>query len=238
MQHLSDCLERYLELTESALLHEAGASVHVVSRRPIPWRPPDRASERSILERMQAPNASIAPGWDNWILDHAPYFFYRFPQARKDRYNGNYVSGASDWLRDRVIGKATLHEGHTVVKIEAAADGTFHALISDGEKVPVDHVMLATGYRVDINQLTMIHPSLLAQIMTDNAVPVLSHWFESSVPGLYFVGLTSLREFGPLYRFVAGCGAAAKRVARSVARKIAAPSRAVQVPRVGMVLPE
>ena len=61
--------------------------------------------------------------------------------------------------------------------------------------------------------------SLRAEIKTDRAIPNLSHWFESSVPGLYFVGLTSLRAFGPLYRFVAGCGAAALRVADSVARK-------------------
>jgi len=59
----------------------------------------------------------------------------------------------------------------------------------------------------------------LAEIRTDMAIPILSHWFESSVPGLYFVGLTSLRAFGPLYRFVAGCGAAARRVASSIARQ-------------------
>ena len=42
------------------------------------------------------------------------------------------------------------------------------------------------------------------------------------MPGLYFVGLTSLPAFGPLFRFVAGCGAAARRVARAVARRSAA----------------
>jgi hypothetical protein len=72
---------------------------------------------------------------------------------------------------------------------------------------------------VDIHKLTMIHPSLRAEIATGRGSPRLSHWFESSVPGLYFVGLTSLRAFGPLYRFVAGCGAAARRVATSVARQ-------------------
>ena len=65
----------------------------------------------------------------------------------------------------------------------------------------------------------MIHPSLRAQIRTDLAIPVLNSRFESSVPGLYFVGISSLRAFGPLYRFVAGCGAAARRVAGAIAHR-------------------
>src|SRR5712692_9803402 len=80
-------------------------------------------------------------------------------------------------------------------------------------------------------KLMMIHSELRAEIQTDMAIPVLSHWFESSVAGLYFVGLTSLRALGPLYRFVAGCGPAARRVASSVARNRAGRARSIAVPR-------
>jgi cation diffusion facilitator CzcD-associated flavoprotein CzcO len=209
----------------AALLQEAGATVQVVARRPIMWLGPDRANERTVLERIRAPNASIAPGWNNWVLDHLPYVFYRFPQESKDRYNSNYMSGATDWLRDRVIGKATLRERQTVVAVKAVA-GRVDATLADGAKVRADHLLLATGYKVDVAKLRMLDPSLRAEIQTDRAIPVLSPWFESSVPGLYFVGLSSLRAFGPLYRFVAGCGAAARRVASAVARERAAGSRA------------
>lgn len=206
-------------LEYTALLHEAEATVHVVSRRPILWLEPDRANKRSIFEQILAPNAGIAPGWTNWILEHVPYLFYRFPQRTKDRaLRVYYAATASDWLRERVIRKATLHEGHTVVRMEIVG-GKVDATISDGAKVRADHVILATGYEVDVDKLTMIHPSLMAEIRNDKGIPVLSHWFESSVPGLYFVGLTSLRAFGPLFRFVAGCKASAPRVASSVARK-------------------
>lgn len=203
----------------AALLHEAGATVDVVARRPINWLARDRANERTVLEKILAPNAQIAPGWINWTLDHTPYLFYRLSRQKKDRFlRAYYASGASDWLRERVLGKATLHQGHTVVKIEPV-NGKVDATLSDGERVRADHVILATGYKVDINKLTMIHPSLLAEIETDRAIPMLSHWFESSVRGLYFVGLTSLPAFGPLFRFVAGCEAAARRVASSLARQ-------------------
>jgi len=222
----------------AALLHEAGAAVQVVSRRPVRWWTPDRTNERTMLERITAPKTTMAPGWQNWVLDNMPYLFYRFPQERKDSYNSNYVSGASSWLGDRVIGKVTLREGRTVTNVEVV-DGRVDATISDGTRARVDHILLATGYKVDINRLTMIHPSLRAEIRTDRAIPILSHWFESTVPGFYFVGFTSLRAFGPLYRFVAGCGATARRVARSVARERVGRPRATAVAqRPGRACPE
>jgi hypothetical protein len=202
----------------AALLHEAGASVHVVTHRPILWFGPDRTNERTIVERILAPNNAIAPGWPNWILEHIPFFFNHFPQEAKDRYNSNYLSGATDWLREGIVGKARLHEGHTIVTM-SVGEGKVDATISDGAKIRGDHVILATGYKVDLNKLRMIQPSLRAEIKTDMSIPVLNRRFESSVPGLYFIGLTSVRAFGPLYRFVIGCKATARRVTSSVARK-------------------
>jgi thioredoxin reductase len=204
----------------AALLHEAGATVDLVSRRPILWLERDRASERTRLEKIRAPDAGIAPGWDNWILEHLPYLFYRFSQERKDRYIGGCgVPAASEWLRDRVLGKVAVHDGESVVGI-TAMDGALDVAFSGGGKVRADHVLLGTGYAVDIDRLTMLHPSLRRQIRTEEAVPILNAWFESSVPRLYFVGLTSLRAFGPLFRFVVGCRAAARRVTRSVAATV------------------
>ena len=202
----------------AALLYEAGAAVQVVSRRPINWLPPDRTETRGALARLLAPDAGIAPGWVNWVWDRRPYLFYRFPQSWKDRYNASYPPGANDWLRTRVLGKIALHEGRTVANVDVA-NGRVAATLSDGARLSADHVLLATGYRVNINRLPMLHASLRAELMTDGANPILNHWFESSIPGLYFVGVTSLRAFGPLYRFVAGCGAAARRVASAIARR-------------------
>ncbi len=151
-----------------------------------------------------------------------PYAFYRFPQERKDRAISNYyLSAASDWLRARVIGKVALHEGHTITAMRSAGDG-IDATLSDGTKLRAQHILLGTGYQVDLDRLTMLHPSLRVQIASDRAIPVLNHWFESSVAGLYFTGLTSLRAFGPLYRFVAGCGATAERITESIASQLRA----------------
>ena len=71
-----------------------------------------------------------------------------------------------------------------------------------------------------LKKLPILHSSLVSQIEEDNDVPVLSHWYESSVPGLYFTGLSSMRAFGPLYRFVAGASSSGQRIATAVARYV------------------
>src|SRR2546427_9582677 len=68
----------------AALLHEAGAAVQVVSRRPIQWLEPERVGARATPQRVLAPDASIAPGWTNWLWDQRPWLFYRFPVRWKD----------------------------------------------------------------------------------------------------------------------------------------------------------
>jgi hypothetical protein len=83
-----------------------------------------------------------------------------------------------------------------------------------------DHVIAATGYWPDIGRLTFLHDDVRASIRTDARIPALSRSFESSVPGLYFVGLPAMNSFGPLARFVVGAEFVAPRVARTLARKL------------------
>ena len=209
----------------SALLHEVGAKVHLITKRPIHWLGPDTDDQRSLMDQIRAPRAGIAPGWKNWALEYLPYLFQRFPQARKDRYIRNHYNAAgSDWLRDRVIGKVELHEGRIVEKF-TEGDSHLNVTLSDGKALNLDHLILSTGYQVDIKRLAMLSPSLLTEIQQDEGTPILNNWFESSVPGLYFVGLSSLRSFGPLYRFVVGAKAAAPRVASAAARRATQASR-------------
>jgi FAD-dependent urate hydroxylase len=207
----------------AALLHEVGASVHLLARHPIFWLAPDNDDPRRFLDQLRAPTAGIAPGWKNWGMEYMPYLFQRLPQARKDRSIANYRASASDWLRDRILGKVTLHEKQIVEKIRETDNGAVLEL-SDNTSLQADHVLLATGYHVDINRLSMLSPALLSKIQTHQNVPLLNPWFECSVPGLYFAGITSVGSFGPLYRFVVGAKAAAPRIASAVAHRAEANS--------------
>jgi cation diffusion facilitator CzcD-associated flavoprotein CzcO/predicted ATP-grasp superfamily ATP-dependent carboligase len=203
----------------AALLHEAGAIVDLVSRRTLDWLEKDRFGQRTLAERIRAPEAGIGPGWTNWVLEYLPYLFYRLPESRKDRAMVTYsIARVADWLRDRIAGKVRLHEGSVVSGVQVSGD-KLDVTISPGERIAADHLMLATGFKVDLDQLPMIPPALRAAIKTSSGIPDLSPSFETNVPGLYFIGLTSCRDFGPLYRFVVGCESAAPLVAHSIARR-------------------
>ena len=199
-------------LESAALLAEEGARVDVIARRPIVWDGRDRSDERTRLERIRAPRASIAPGWANWMLDHLPYAFHGFPQDMKDAYLRNCAGpAAAHWLR-ACVGRVTLREREDISTLRCVRDG-LAVTLAGGARLTADHLMLATGYHVDLDRLPLLRPALRAAIATDRGTPRLTREFESSVPGLFFIGLASVRAFGPLYRFVAGCDAAARRVA-------------------------
>jgi hypothetical protein len=174
------------------------------------------------MERLLSPKAGIAPGWFNWHLEHFPYFFQRLPRSKKDRLMrgiASYGPMGAAWLKPRVVGKVLLHELQHVQQVKEVDDGVILTL-SNSKSLKADHVILGTGYRMNIKNLPMLHSSVLSGVRTYHNAPILNTRFESSVPGLYFVGLSSVSSCGPLYRFVVGTHAAAWRVASSIARQV------------------
>ncbi len=210
-------------LESAALAHESGASVHLVTRSPLRWIQGSGSfpEHRPLMQRIRNPKAGISVGWFSWRLEHFPYVFQRLPRSRKDkimRGRGRFGPMGASWLRPRIEGKVQLHELQHVLEIKEADNGVMLTL-SDGKSLKADHVILGTGYQVDISKLPMLHPQLLARVKTYQNAPILNNRFESSVPGLYFVGFSSVSSCGPLYRFVVGTDAAAKRVASSIVKQ-------------------
>jgi hypothetical protein len=62
---------------------------------------------------------------------------------------------------------------------------------------------------------------LLREVRTVKGYPILDRRFESSLPGLFFVGATAAYSFGPYCRFVAGSGYAARTLTQRAAQKLA-----------------
>jgi NADPH-dependent 2,4-dienoyl-CoA reductase/sulfur reductase-like enzyme len=85
-------------------------------------------------------------------------------------------------------------------------------------QIDIDHVIAATGYRVDLARIPFIAQSLQSHLNNAEGAPVLNRHFESSVRGLYFIGGAAANSFGPLLRFAYGAKFAARRVALRLAR--------------------
>ncbi len=113
------------------------------------------------------------------------------------------------------LGSASITTSCSVLSALPTIGGPLLTLV-DGSERRVDHVLLATGYRVDISRYQFLPPELLQSIDCANGYPALNPDFESSIRGLYFVGASAGQSFGPLVRFVVGADYSAKAVARSI----------------------
>jgi hypothetical protein len=81
----------------------------------------------------------------------------------------------------------------------------------------VDYVVAGTGYDVDVTRLDFLDVDLRKAIRCANGAPILTAAFETSIPGLRFIGPISAGSFGPLFRFVVGAEYTAKVVSRHLA---------------------
>jgi hypothetical protein len=68
----------------------------------------------------------------------------------------------------------------------------------------VDHVVFATGYKIDVKRLGFLSPELVAHIRLTGTALALSNNYEASVTGLHFIGPAAAASFGPVCRFVHG----------------------------------
>jgi cation diffusion facilitator CzcD-associated flavoprotein CzcO len=211
-------------LDVAGLLHVAGACVQLVARKPVvDFHHPPGPIPRPLLDRIRRPTTGLGPGWRSLFCTRAPLVFHAMPQWFRLEVVRRHLGPAAGWfIKDLVVGHVAFHLGFNVVQADiqngrvqlqlASSDGAQRTLVTD-------HVISGTGYRVDLRRLAFLNPGLLAGIRSIENTPVLSMNFESSVPGLYFVGTTSANSFGPMARFAYGARFTARRLARHLGRR-------------------
>jgi pyridine nucleotide-disulfide oxidoreductase len=213
-------------LESAVLLREAGAEVHLLARKPLLlWGNPP-GDYHHLLAPIVKPKSPLGPGWSHFALSRAPELVtYLPPPARL--FLMRHVLGPSGawWLRRRFEQKIDVALG-TRIESASLSNGKIqlglHADSGSRSVLGVDHVLAATGYRINLDALRFLGPALrlrLARIEGTSA-PRLSRSFESSVRGLYFTGLSAAPTFGPLMRFVCGADFAARTVCSALARSL------------------
>lgn len=218
----------------AVLLKDAGARVILIARRPrLRFHDPPSPNGRSYWATIRHPRSPIGPGWRSRLYCEAPGLFYRLPQAMRRRIAVKYLSPAPGWpMKERFVGRVPVLSGYDIQRADVT-HGCVRLMLggpNDSKEHVTDHVIAATGYRVDLRRLTFLSAEIFAQLRSVQHTPVLSSDFESSVPGLYFVGVASMFGFGPMMRFACGAEWTARRLARTLARSSARP-RALVSPR-------
>jgi lysine/ornithine N-monooxygenase len=209
-------------LESAALLAEAGADVHVLVRAPqVQWGLVPDDDPNSWVHRMFKPPSALGEGWSARSMSGAPGMV-RYLPARARLALVKSVLGPSGawWLRNRVEGHVDIRAGVTVLSAAVLPSGGVRLNLGSqnggGGLLEVDHVLAATGYRVGLDALGFLSDDLRRSLRCVAGSPLLNASFESSVPGLYFSGLTAAATFGPLLRFVHGSEFAARRIGAAV----------------------
>lgn len=207
----------------AVLLEEAGAAVRLVAREPrLKFSSPPSSTPETLWRQLRRPRSGIGPGWKSRVMTDAPQLFRRLPDALRVGVVGRYLGPASAWhLRERCLARVELHLGASVVEARPC-HGRIGLRLDRGDGgeswVATDHVIAATGYRPDLSRLPFLAEPLRERVRTVADTPRLSPNFESSAPGLYFLGPITANSFGPVMRFAYGADYAARRLSARLAR--------------------
>ncbi len=202
-------------LEAAGFLCEAGARIEVLMRdATIRW--PRQWLHAKPLGLMFYGKGDVGPALISLIVQR-PNLFRTLPRWVQTWWGRRAIRpSALPRLRPTLAG-VPIHTGRWV--LQARPDGEqLRIWLNDGTQRLVDHVILGTGYRVNVARYPFLPSQLLDRVALATGYPQLDLGFETTLPGLHFLGAPSAWSFGPLMRFVAGT----EFTARALARRLAA----------------
>jgi FAD-dependent urate hydroxylase len=199
----------------AALLIEAGASAVDLTHRHV--SPTFATSDWSW----------VTPLVDGMV--ESPNWFRRLtPDERSAIIKRMWAEGRlklEPWLESRLKNdRVTVRPQTQLRRCLVQGSGDLRVELTNGDTLVVDHVILATGYKVDIARVPFLSSgNVLGQVATSNGFPILDDHFQTSVPGLYMTSMPATQDFGPFFAFTVSVRASAKLICRSIRHRQSDP---------------
>jgi thioredoxin reductase len=195
----------------AALIHEAGAAaVHITHRHDSPafavadWSWVMALAERTLDE----------PDW------------YRRLSAEEQKALGRrfWAEGRlkiEPWLESRIRQKTIAVWPRTgIVACEERPGGDLRVQLEPHQIVEVDHIILATGYAVRIDQVPFLRRgNILSRLEVTDGSPALDENFQTSVPNLFITSMAAAQEFGPFVAFTLSARISATLIGRAISSR-------------------
>jgi thioredoxin reductase len=220
----------------AGLLCDSGADVQLIARQQsLKFHgKPQVGKPRSLWQRVRHPQSGLGPGVRSRFFSDAPGLFHSLPERFRLKIVRTTLGPSGGWfIKDKVVGRVPLLLGYTLQRAEVQ-DGRVRLRLRghDGTErdVLTEHVIAATGYKVDIERLAFLNREIRSKVKGVDGAPVLSSTFESSVPGLYFVGVAAANSFGPVMRFAFGAGFTARNLTRTLTSLLSRNPASVEAP--------
>lgn len=205
-------------LESAALLREAGARVEIFLRRSsvhwLGWK--DRIRPIKPLASLLFSPADVGPAGISRLVVN-PNLLKQLPRVVQDRMRVVSIRPAgAQWLVERLkdIPITTQTCVARALPVGDRLQLTLKDQIARQSTRIVDYALLGTGYRVDTRQYSFLSSVILEKLSLSGGFPRLGRSFESSVPGLHFLGAPAAWSYGPLMYFVSGTKFAAATLSR------------------------
>jgi FAD-dependent urate hydroxylase len=177
----------------AALLHEHGASaIHVSHRHATPeFRPSDWSWVGPLVEAMVD-----QPSWFRQLSDPEK-------QALNQRFWAEGRLKLEPWLKPRIDHDTVkLWPTSQLVSCRQLPQGALEVALDVGGRLIVDHIILATGYKVNMANIPFLNRgNILSKLQLSNGYPVLDEHFQSNIPGLFMTSMAATRDFGAFFAF-------------------------------------
>jgi thioredoxin reductase len=205
----------------AALVREAGAAaVHVCHRHETPaFTTADWAWVNPLVNLI-----AKEPGWFRKLSAAAQadvtYRLWAEGRLKVEPWLEPRVvkHGIKLWPKSRLVGSVKEPDGALAVKLD------------NGETVIVDHVIAATGYKVDMSRVPFLAAgNILEKLMIRNGFALLDEHFQTNIPGLFITSMAAVQDFGPFWAFTIAARASAQIIGQALRlRSRAASDRDLQ----------
>lgn len=192
----------------TALLNEAGtAAIHVSHRHHSPAFAEADWSWVNPLNDAMVDN----PGW-----------FRNLSPEEKEAVNHRFWAEGrlkvEPWLESRAMKETVkIWPDSQVVSCDVLPGGGLRVGLDNGKILIVDHVILATGYKVKIDQLPFLAcGNILHNLKTSNGYPVLDEHLQTNIPGLFITSMAAAQDFGSFFAFTVSVRTSAKLIGQGV----------------------
>ena len=156
-----------------------------------------------------------------WCSKNADSFVYRLPSFIQKRFLSYLLKGTTEpkmklinqWDKLKIIPKFDL------IQANVLSDGKLELKARSGQCEYVDHLILGTGYKYEINKIKPLS-DLQHQIKSSDGFPLLDENCMSSVPGLFFGGYAAMKRIGPKCQFIAGSALTSKALMYGISQRL------------------
>jgi len=168
------------------------------------------ANEVTISFRHNMPEFTESEwSWVTPLLEKMaenPEWYCELDDAEKDnigkRFFGEGRLKMEPWLKPRLDHDSIHILPNTEITEIVVSGNKLKVNFNYGEHITVDHVVLATGYKVNINNVPFLQSgNLLDKIKINNGFPELDAHLQTTVPGLYTTSMLATKDLGLFFGF-------------------------------------